>query len=824
MQQGDDTVREDEATVREDGTTVRESGATVRESGATVREAGGSSSPSATPAQEQQAPGWLPSDLATNYRMIESLPALGGEADLYVVGPRDAQFKPRFVAKVYRQGIPAKEDVLSRVKEAEPAHIVRLEAYGQDDATGRWWELMEYVEQGSLRQLLEREGPKLPDALIRDILRQLNNALASLHRLSLEHRDLKPANVLVRSRTPLDLVLIDFGIASVVEATMHFTGRAQTMKYAPPEALGSAVSDENRNTVVIDRTKWDYWSLGMMLVEMLRGKHPYEGFDELIIGRELLTQNVDDLTADVADPSWQKLCRGLLRRTPTDRWDGAAVSKWLANPNDPSLTVAEEVAAPQPSAEPPTPTIDFDGARYATPEALGLALAEDWAKAESFWMRRFPDVRNWVTDGLGLQPMGDAMAAIDDDAELSLEVQVFNFVYLLAPNAPTVRFRNVDLSIEGLAELGQRAVTGQDADARPTLRTSYDVAVERSTGTGQDASRATLLTLYRQGILLLAGALPGREALAEVARRWNDAVSNYERLQAEYSAQGITVPELDDDDLVVLLAGGIPVPSVLASLRQEAQRASTKDARACPWFRALGTPEDMSVAMLAILPHLQAPAEQQGRVFRTRPLRGCVGGIFVGGLFGLQVMWAHNFIIFMHSGPEPFLTAILGAGVAFAFYRAVVWDLRGTEGRVQEDRAQTTGLRRRIGRISDGIGCLILIALPFAAILMLGLLTILVGVSALPSLLAMNMIGLIDFGIESDWGVGRYRDFRGDVPGGLSNPLFNPLLYVVPHALLGAIVGLWARRRKVITISILALVVLIVVVNWANPTHFLTML
>ena len=670
VREGGATVREDEATVPESGATVRESGATVREDGATVREEIESSSPSAAPSQEAQAASWLPPDLATNYRVIESLPALGGEADLYVIGPHDAQFKTRFVAKVYRKGIEPKEDVLSRVKKAEPAHIVRLEAYGQDAATGRWWELMEHVEQGSLRQLLEREGPKLPEALIRDILRQLNNALASLHRLSLEHRDLKPANVLVRSRTPLDLVLIDFGIASVVEATMHFTGKAQTIKYAPPEALGSMVSDEDGNTVVIDHTKWDYWSLGMMLVEMLRGKHPYEGFDELIIGRELLTQNVDDLTADVADPAWQKLCRGLLRRTPSARWDAEEVSKWLANPNDPSLTVAEE-AAPQPSVEvPSTPTIDFDGARYATPEALGLALAEDWAKAESFWRRRFPDVRNWVTDGLGLQRLGDALAAIDDDDELSLETQVFSFVYHLAPNAPTVRFRDVDLSIEGLVELGQRAVNEQDADAR-----------------------STLLTLHKQGILLLVGPLAGKEALAEVARRWNEAVSDYERLRTEFSTQEVAVPKLDDNVLVVLLAGGIPVPAVLASLRQEAHRASPRNARACPWFRALGTPEDMPVAALAMLPHLQAPAERQGRTLRTQSLRGCVGGLIVGGLLGIYATsvagitrGGTNFGFSQLHAAEAFSILILLVAVIFAFCVAVVWYRLGLAGMMREWR------------------------------------------------------------------------------------------------------------------------------------------
>ena len=645
--------------------TVRESGATVRESGATVRESG-ASSPSAAPAQEAQAAGWLPPVLAANWRVIEPLPARGGEADLYIVGPHDAGCKTRFVAKVYRQGIVPKEDVLRRVRAADPAHVVRLESYGQD--AGRWWELMEYVEQGSLRQLLEQEGPKLSEDLIRDILRQLNNALTGLHRLPLEHRDLKPGNVLVRSSTPLDLVLTDFGIASVMEASMHFTDTARTIRYAPPEAIGSIVSDEEsrRSMVVIEHTTWDYWSLGMMLVEMLQGVRPYDGLAEAVISHQLATQNVEELTEDIADPAWRKLCRGLLRRTPSARWDAEAVSKWLVDPNDPSLAVAEETAVAQPSAEvPPTATIDFYGARYATPEELGMALAQDWAKAESFWMRRFQDVRTWVTDGLGLQPLGDALAAIDDNDEMSLETQVFSFVYHLAPNAPTVRFRDVDLSMEGLTALGQRAVNEQDADARTTL-----------------------LMLHQQGILLLAGALPGKEALAEVARRWNEAVSDYERLRAEFGAQEVAVPELDDDDLVTLLAGGVPSPAALAALRAEAHQASTEDARACPWFRELGTPEDMSVAALAMLPHLQAPAEHQGKIFRTRSLRGCVGGIIVGGLFGMHVRWAHEQFEsgrdFAIDGFGNFFEALTGVillvAVIFAFRVAVVWYSQGAAG------------------------------------------------------------------------------------------------------------------------------------------------
>ena len=635
---------------------MREGGAGSPPGGATVREGQGAPPPSPLPAQEEEATGWLPPALAANWRRIKPLPARGAEADLYVVGPRDPSLDTgadaRRVIKVYREDINPKAEVLELVKGADPSHVVWLEDYGKDQ--GRWWERMEYAEQGSLRQLLEREGPKLPDDLVLEILRQLNDALAALHALPLEHRDLKPGNVLVRSRDPLDVILTDFGIATLMAQSRRHTDTARTIRYAPPESLG--------RKVVIEKTALDYWSLGMMLVEMLRGEHPFEGLEEAVIVTELATQNVDDLTEGVEDPDWRKLCRGLLRRAPADRWGAADVSRWIEDSKDPGLEVAEEAAPARPSAAAPsTATIDFDGASYGTPAELGAALARDWSKADSFWKRRLEDVRTWATDGLGLQPLGDAMAGIDD-SDLPLEAQVFSFVYLLAPEAP-LRFRDADISMDGLAALGERAANQGDAGARDIL-----------------------LMLYRQKIPMLAGVLPGREEHAEVSRRWDEAVSEYERLRSEFATERyVELPKLDDDRLVVLLAGAIPSEEVLASLRKEAGRAATRSARKRPWFRALGTPGKMPVAVLAILPGLQGGAERQAREYRMRPVRGCVGGLVVGGLFGRWVRWVDGQRGRFDLNDFGDFFGLVGgliqlAVVIFAFFLVLAWYREGAPG------------------------------------------------------------------------------------------------------------------------------------------------
>ncbi len=96
-------------------------------------------------------------------------------------------------------------------------------------------------------------------------------AVTHAHQRLLVHRDLKPANVLV---TPTGQVkLLDFGIAKLLDqegsdsqATMltRQAGRALTPTHAAPEQFeGGAIS-----------TATDVYALGVMLYELLCGRHP----------------------------------------------------------------------------------------------------------------------------------------------------------------------------------------------------------------------------------------------------------------------------------------------------------------------------------------------------------------------------------------------------------------------------------------------------------------------------------------------------------------------------------------------------------------------
>ena len=166
-----------------------------------------------------------------------------------------------------------------------------------------------------------------PIADVRRIVKELADALNGIHAQRILHRDLKPENVLVRTLAPLELALSDFGIASLREATQHFTGGARTAKYAAPEALTGVLDDKS-----------DWWALGMIAFEAAMGRHPFDGLSEQVINHHLATRPVD--VRAIYDDRLRALCRGLLLRDPKRRWGGPEVTRWLAG--DHSLVVPED--------------------------------------------------------------------------------------------------------------------------------------------------------------------------------------------------------------------------------------------------------------------------------------------------------------------------------------------------------------------------------------------------------------------------------------------------------------------------------------------------
>ncbi len=129
---------------------------------------------------------------------------------------------------------------------------------------GHTFIVMAYYEGLTLSEKIRR-GPLAPKQAV-EILIQILHGLADAHEHSIIHRDIKPSNVIITRQGVAKIV--DFGLARVA------TSVATTMSAGPVGTLAYMSPEQVRNEPLDRRT--DIWSAGVVLDEMLTGKHPFQ--------------------------------------------------------------------------------------------------------------------------------------------------------------------------------------------------------------------------------------------------------------------------------------------------------------------------------------------------------------------------------------------------------------------------------------------------------------------------------------------------------------------------------------------------------------------
>ena len=122
--------------------------------------------------------------------------------------------------------------------------------------------VMEYMEGGSLRDLMRERGPLEFQEFLR-IAYAMALALSELHNANIIHLDLKPENILFKDRNRAIVKIGDLGAARIMVGGKSYVSQF-SIAYAAPE-VSKGVAD----------VRSDIYSLSCIFYEMLTGINPH---------------------------------------------------------------------------------------------------------------------------------------------------------------------------------------------------------------------------------------------------------------------------------------------------------------------------------------------------------------------------------------------------------------------------------------------------------------------------------------------------------------------------------------------------------------------
>jgi tetratricopeptide (TPR) repeat protein len=249
---------------------------------------------------------------------IEREAGAGGMGVVYLA--HDQLTGARVALKMLHHATPTDADRFVREAEAlavlDHPSVVRYVAHGTTPA-GELFLAMEWLEGEDLSARLVSKGLTIGETI--QVVRQVADALAALHRRGVIHRDIKPSNVFLVGGDVGRIKLLDLGIARVSRAvTLTRAGAlVGTPGYmAPEQARGQSDIGE----------RVDLFALGCVLFECLTGKAAFHGETVMALLAKILVADAPrprEVRPEIP-PGLDDLCVWMMCKEPGDRPDSAA--------------------------------------------------------------------------------------------------------------------------------------------------------------------------------------------------------------------------------------------------------------------------------------------------------------------------------------------------------------------------------------------------------------------------------------------------------------------------------------------------------------------
>lgn len=249
----------------------------------------------------------------SKYRILEEL-GMGGMGVVYKA--EDTKLNNivalKFLPAELNRDKEAKRRFLNEARAArklEHPHICTIYDI-EETADGQIFISMPFYEGGTLENKIEQGSISMSDAI--KFASEIAEALRKAHSVGIVHRDVKPANIMFTLDG--ELKVVDFGIAKIPTEKVTKPGTTiGTLDYMAPEQLRGEEVDR----------RIDIWALGVILYEMLTGRHPFEAENEHAKFLKILNETAKPVSDFVKDIPGElaRVVEKAIQKEPEERYN-----------------------------------------------------------------------------------------------------------------------------------------------------------------------------------------------------------------------------------------------------------------------------------------------------------------------------------------------------------------------------------------------------------------------------------------------------------------------------------------------------------------------
>lgn len=215
----------------------------------------------------------------------------------------DSEFAERFLREA---------KLAARIKHD---NVVSVMDAGKDDENELYYIVLEYVERGTMTEIIRENGPLDEEDALK-VIYAVTKALEVASDFGIVHRDIKPDNIMLSQNGTIKLA--DLGLAKGIQKRTEKNITIMEKIMGSPPYMSPEQAKDFRSVDI----RADIYSLGASLYHMLTGDPPFVGDTHINTLMKVLNEPVPDprqKRPDISDVL-AEICMKMMAKDPKDRF------------------------------------------------------------------------------------------------------------------------------------------------------------------------------------------------------------------------------------------------------------------------------------------------------------------------------------------------------------------------------------------------------------------------------------------------------------------------------------------------------------------------